>query len=108
MNNETFISLKLLLESIERGPNDIPLLVNELKLKCEEGLQLIDDLRFSNNSPHVQLATRQSVQYINKALLEIESYLSSYNSNTKKSNVSLQDINSPIHAGLEIILNLNY
>jgi hypothetical protein len=108
MNIDTFTSLKLLMEHLECGAEDSLTAVNEIQNKCQEALQLIDELRFKNNSAHVQLATRQAIQYINKALYEIEAYAAAYNPVTKSSTVNIKDICSPLHAGLEIILNLNY
>jgi hypothetical protein len=108
MNKETFTSLKLLLKNLECEADDSLPGVNEVKSQCQKALQLIDDLRFNNNSAHVQLATRQAIQYINKALYEIDAYVTAYNPVTKSSPVNIKDICSPVHAGLEIILNLNY
>lgn len=108
MNRDTFTSLTVLMKNLECGENDSLSAVNELKSQCQEALDLIDDLSFHNNSAHVQLATKQAVQYINKALFEIDAYLAAYNPVTKTSTVNIKDICSPVHAGLEIILNLNY
>jgi hypothetical protein len=108
MNSETFISLKLLMKNLECGTEDSLSAVNEVKSQCQTALQLIDDLRFHNNSAHVQLATRQAIQYIKKALYEIDAYVAAYDPLTKSSTVTIKDICSPVHAGLEIILNLNY
>jgi hypothetical protein len=108
MNLDTFASLKLLMQNLECGTDDSLLAVNEIRNKCQEALQLVDDLRFKSNSAHVQLATRQSIQYINKALSEIDAYFVAYNPLTKSSTVNIKDICSPAQAGLEIILNLDY
>jgi hypothetical protein len=113
MNKETFAALKELMDNLEgeannnEADNNIAA-VKEIKQKCLEALNLIEDLRFKNNSPHVQLATKQSTQYINKALFEIEAYFAAYDPVSKSSTVSIKDIFSPVHAGLEIILNLDY
>ena len=108
MNREAFTSLKLIMEYLEGEANNNLAAVKEIQHKCQEALNLIEDLRFKNNSPHVQLATKQSIQYINKALFEIEAYSAAYNPATKTSTVNIKDICSPVHAGLEIILNLDY
>lgn len=96
------------MQNLECEPGNSLTAVQELKTKCQEALQLIDDLRFKNNSDHVLLATKQAIQYINKALFEIDAYVAGYNPVVKSSTVSMRDICSPVHAGLEIILNLNY
>jgi hypothetical protein len=108
MNRETFTSLKALMKTLECGTDDSLSAVNEVKNQCQEALQLIDELRFKDNSAHVQLATKQAIQYINKALFEIDAYVTAYNRVSKSSTVNIKDICSPVHAGLEIILNLNY
>jgi hypothetical protein len=108
MNIDTFTSLKLLMKDLECGTDNSLSSVNEVKAKCQQALQLIDDLRYKHHSAHVQLATRQAIQYINKGLYEIEAYLAAYDPATKTSTVTIKDICSPVHAGLETILNLNY
>lgn len=108
MNIDNFASLKSLKESLECESNNNLAGMEEIKKKCLEAIQLIDDLRFKNNSAHVQLATRQALQYLNKALFQLETYKASYNPATETSVVSVKDICSPAHAGLEVILNLNY
>ena len=108
MNFDTFTALKAIMKNLECEKEISIEAVQELQNQCQEALQLIQDLRFKNNSAHVKLATKQAVQYINKALFEIKAYNASYNPATKTSQVSLKDICSPVHAGMEIILNLNY
>ena len=108
MNLDNFASLKSLKDSLECEPNNNLAAMEEIKNKCLEAIQLIDDLRFKNNSAHVQLATKQALQYLNKALIQLETYTRSYNPATGSSVVSVKDICSPAHAGLEVILNLNY
>jgi hypothetical protein len=108
MNIDNFASLKILKENLEREADDSLQGVKEIKQKCLEAVKLIDDLRFKNNSAHVQLATRHALQYINKALFKIEAYFVAYSPVTKTSTVNINDICSPAQSGLEIILNLNY
>lgn len=108
MNIDHFASLKSLKESLECEPGNNLAAMGEIKRKCLEAIQLIDELRFKNNSAHVQLATRQALQYLDKALIQLEAYTASYNPATESSAVSVKDICSPAHAGLEVILNLNY
>lgn len=108
MNTDTFAFLRQLKDNLE-GRQDISLAaINEIKYQCQQALHLIDNLRFQNNSAHVQLATKQAIQYIEKALYEIDAFAAAYNPRTKSSTVNIKDISSPALAGLEIILNLNY
>lgn len=108
MNMNNFAALKSLKESLECEPNNNLVDMAEIKHKCLEAIHLIDDLRFKNNSAHVQLATKQALQYLNKALIQLEAYTRSYNPVTERSVVSVKDVCSPAHAGLEVILNLDY
>ena len=107
MNIDIFTDLKTLKADLDCEMEEGPKAVNSIKSKCLEALQLIEQLSFNDNSPHVQLATRHSIQYLQKALSEIDSFFSG-NTQTRKNQKSLRDICAPAHAGLEIILNLNY
>lgn len=82
--------------------------LTELQAQCQEILQLVDQLRFSNNSAHVQLATRQALQYLNRGMSEIDQKKQAFQLAKKSEKIDLSDICGPLHAGLEIILNLNY
>jgi hypothetical protein len=108
MNVDVFTNLKAIKNNLECEQEESPRAAEDIKSKCLEALHLIDDLRFRDNSPHIQLATRHAIQYLQKALAEIDSFSGSYNPVTRQSNVFLKDVCAPAHAGLEIILNLNY
>ena len=108
MNVDIFTNLKAIKGNLECEQEESPKAAEDLKIKCLEALRLINDLRFRDNSPHVQLATRHANQYLQKALSEIDAFSVSYNPLTRRSNVLLKDVCAPAHAGLEIILNLNY
>ncbi|GEO06072.1 hypothetical protein AAE02nite_37360 [Adhaeribacter aerolatus] len=107
MNSEIFTNLRALKNTLDCEVNDGPNGVESVKDKCLEALVLIKQLSFNDSSPHVQLATRHSIQYLHKALTEIDIFYASYNKARKTRN-ALKDICAPAHAGLEIILNLNY
>ena len=108
MNIDTFASLKQLKDNLACEQVNSLAAMNEVKIKCREAVRLIDGLRFKNNSAHVQLATKHALQYLTKALFETEAYLAAYDAVSRSSTVNIKDICRPAHAGLEIILNLNY
>ena len=107
MNIDIFTNLKTLKADLDDEVSEGPKAINNIKSKCLEALYLIEQLSFNDNSPHVQLATRHSIQYLQKALAEIDGFFSE-NNHPRKNQKSLRDIYAPAHAGLEIILNLNY
>jgi hypothetical protein len=108
MNIDTFASLKVMMDTLECEAADEKEALSLLHAQCLEILQLVDQLRFSNNSAHVQLATRQALQYLNKGISEIDLKKRAFHLPKKSGKVDLRDICGPVHAGLEIILNLNY
>ncbi|WP_157600685.1 hypothetical protein [Rufibacter sp. DG15C] len=108
MNIDTFASLKVLMENLECEATDEQKALHELQKQCNEILYLIKNLQFNHNSAHVQLATKQALQYIYRALSEIDTKRVAHARVKPKAKVDLQDICGPAHASLEIILNLNY
>jgi hypothetical protein len=106
MNTDTFSSLKEIMTNLECDAHDNPQAVYEIKNQCERVLDLIQHLQFTDNSAHVQLATKHALQYIQRALLEAEAYATGTTFINGKGN--LMDICGPAHASLEIILNLDY
>ncbi|WP_192823454.1 hypothetical protein [Rufibacter sp. LB8] len=107
MNTDTFASLKELMDNLECDAHNNPIAVQEIKAQCEKVLELIQHLQFTESSPHVQLATKQALQYIQRALVEAEDYTNGLNSMDANRKENLMDICGPAHAGLEIILNLS-
>ncbi|WP_157593155.1 hypothetical protein [Rufibacter tibetensis] len=105
MNTVTFSTLKQLMDDLECDAHDNPDAIYEIRNQCEKVLDLIQHLQFSDNSAHVQLATKQALQYIHSALSAAEVYTASLHSIDRKED--MMDICGPAHAGLEIILNLN-
>ncbi|WP_345164736.1 hypothetical protein [Nibribacter koreensis] len=108
MNIDTFASLKVLMDNLECEATDEQKALHELQKQCNEILFLIKNLQFNNDSAHVQLATRQALQYIHRAISEIDTKRIENTPVGPNSKVDLQDICGPAHASLEIILNLNY
>jgi hypothetical protein len=108
MNIDIFKHLKSIKNTLECEKEESLKAADDLRSKCLEALQLIDELRFRDNSPHIQLATRHAIQYLQKALAEIDAFTASYNSASRGRLGNFKDICAPAHAGLEIILNLNY
>ncbi|KAA3435934.1 hypothetical protein [Rufibacter hautae] len=107
MNTDTFSSLKEILDNLECDAQGNPDAVHEIRNQCEKVLYFIQHLQFSDNSAHVQLATKQALQYIHRALEEAEAYMArGIPAVNGKGN--LMDICGPAHASLEIILNLDY
>ncbi|QHL88959.1 hypothetical protein GU926_16595 [Nibribacter ruber] len=107
MNIDTFASLKVLMENLECEATNEKEALHELQTQCNEILHLIKTLQFTNNSAHVQLATKQALEYIYKALSEIDTKRVAVQAG-QNGTVDLHDICGPAHASLEIILNLNY
>jgi len=107
MNTDTFASLRELMENLECDAHNNPTAVQEIKIQCEKVLQLILHLQFTESSAHVQLATKQALQYIKRALTEAEDYTNGLHSLDANRKGNLMDICGPAHASLEIILNLN-
>ncbi|WP_345164752.1 hypothetical protein [Nibribacter koreensis] len=108
MNTETFTSLQELMKNLNCKAKNTPTAVLALRYQCEEILEHIEHLGFTNNSAHVQLATKQALQYIHRALEQADAFTLGKGSRTGNQKKNLMDICGPAHASLEIILNLNY
>ncbi len=106
MNTDTFASLQKIMNSLECDAYNNPAAVFEIKTQCEQILQLILHLQFTENSAHIQMATRQSLQYIHRALTEAKKYTNGVYPLDSIRKEDLMDICGPAHASLEVILNL--
>ncbi len=95
------------MDSLECDAHDNPQALYGIKTQCEKALDLIQHLQFSDNSAHVQLATKQALQYIRRAIYEAEAY-TARGTAVSNGKGNLMDICGPAHASLEIILNLDY
>lgn len=108
MNSDTFTSLQDLRDRLKCDVQNSPSKVLEVKSQCEEVLQHIQHLQFTNNSAHVQLATKQALQYIHRAIEQADAFAIGKSFSTGNRKKNLMDICGPAHASLEIILNLNF
>ena len=108
MNHDIFTSLQELMNHLNCKAKNSPTAVLAVRFQCEEVLRHIEHLQFTNNSAHVQLATKQALQYISTAIEEADAYILGKGSLSGNKKKNLMDICGPAHASLEIILNLNY
>ncbi len=104
-NTGIFTHLELLNQELNTltGESDVP--ISGLKSICNAILREIDILKTDVTSDHTTMTKNQARKYINKGLLEIEKY---NNPSILTTMGNYTDVLKPIHAGLELVLNLDY
>jgi hypothetical protein len=104
-SRETFTHLELLNQEFNTITYASDLHIISLKSICAAILKEIDTLKTDSVSDHVTMTKVQAKQYINRGLQEIENY---NNPNILRTLGNFTDMLKPIHAGLELVLNLDY
>ncbi|MDB5263482.1 MAG: hypothetical protein JWQ14_2765 [Adhaeribacter sp.] len=104
-SRETFTHLEFLNREFNTLTVESDLHIIGLKSICNAILKEIDIIKIDSVSDHITLTKVQAKQYINKGLQEIEKY---NNPTILRSLGNFTDVLKPIHAGLELVLNLDY